>query len=149
MASYYLKTVDSEPDSFFAADTQLRALTCVAPTNPMLIHASQVDCDDSDNRARPNQGGYFESGRKKDGSFDFNCNGETEKDHDHDVADCDSFIGHHSGQCPDGRSQYEEWMGDEPDCGKDGTIVRFCYLDHGAHRCNTGEGTTNVKLKCR
>lgn len=114
--------VDADNDAYGDVNAPVQA--CSA--EPRMV-ADSSDCNDADDRVRPNQRLFFAAADSR-GSFDYDCNGSEQSETTAVVGDCGS-----SG-----------WGGDVPACGAEGIWVSL-YL---APRSCSSNTTTRQQL-CR
>lgn len=95
-----------------------------APGSAPYTATQTGDCKDDNPQVRPNQTNFFSLNRG-DGSYDYNCDGNQEKQYRGTTTGCS--VGTFS--CGIGRAG---WEGSEPNCGQSGNWLQDCDLDIGA-----------------
>jgi hypothetical protein len=122
--TYY---VDSDGDGYGTEGTQREG--CSAPDG--FVDRSG-DCDDTDERAHPDQTSYFATERNR-GGFDFNCDGNIEAAQvEVSSGEC-MYIGacaRFSSRCVPGPDA-PGWSGSIPNCGKPGEVFAGCQSCFG------------------
>jgi hypothetical protein len=123
---------DTDADGF--GDTATLACLCTAPQGYV---ATGGDCDDSDNRAKPGQTGYFTT-PSTHGSYDFNCNGSVEKNYSDPVASCT----YNGSSC----DYVYGFVGSIPACGETRAVSTGCSQSGSV--CTVTSGFLGFTMGC-
>ncbi len=118
--------VDADNDSWGVSTNQ-----CLCAPSGNYRATRSGDCYDGNSSARPGQGGWFTSNRG-DGSYDYNCDGNTVRQWTQVGGSCAFF----SDFCSGGSDQ--GWRNSAPGCGSGGTWVSDCYYSTSGAPWNWG-----------
>jgi len=110
------------------------------------------DCCDSDPNVRPNQAEFFDV-PSACGTWDYNCSGEVEREHNWPAAECKLQGDYPDVTCVGGSWEgFRAWRGAEPPgCGELGTTMTGCTSHmppQSADYCRPSE-TEQVVQRCR
>ncbi|OGQ25317.1 MAG: hypothetical protein A2138_04730 [Deltaproteobacteria bacterium RBG_16_71_12] len=84
--------IDADNDHYTVGSELTRCAASTVPTGTCQRASASADCYDSNANARPGQTTYYSSNRG-DGSFDYNCDGNTSKQSVSEDTSCDACAG--------------------------------------------------------